>query len=79
MRLPKGRKVHKIVLGLILFELAGVIAALALFGIAAPNTYRTALWKDGALNGFNSDPKQILYDIANHRPVMKTPLVWSQL
>ncbi|KAI9783175.1 MAG: hypothetical protein M1816_001465 [Peltula sp. TS41687] len=78
MRLPQGRKANKAVLALLICEFAGVVAALALFGIAAPNTYRTALWKDGGLNGFNSDPKQIVYAFANHRPVPKTPMVWSQ-
>lgn len=65
--------------GLLIAELLLTVAALALFGIAAPNTYRTKLWKDGARRGFNSDPNVILYAYANHRPIPKEPLVWSQL
>lgn len=71
-------KTPKAVLGLFTIEFLLTIAALALFGIADPNTYRTRLWQDGADNGFNSNPNEILYSYANHRP-MKVPLVWSQL
>lgn len=59
-------------------ELALTIALLALFGIAAPNTYRTKLWQDGADNGFNSSPLTGLYAAANYRPYT-TPMVWSKL
>ncbi|KAI9792140.1 MAG: hypothetical protein M1833_001254 [Piccolia ochrophora] len=79
MRLSKTWKTPRVVLGLFIAEFAGTVAALALFGIAAPDMYRTALWKDGARNGFNSDPAQILYAYANYRPIPKTPLVWSSL
>ena len=60
-------------------EFAGTVASLALFGIASPDLYRTGLWKDGGLNGFNSDPDEILYAYANYRPIPKIPLVWSQM
>ena len=66
-------------MGLFIVEFIFIIPALAIFGIAAPNTWRTALWKDGGLNEFNSDPNQILYAYANHRPIPKTPMVWNQL
>lgn len=58
------------------FELPFTVANLALFGIASPNLYRTILWREGGLMGFNSDPTTVLYSYANYRPV-KTPLVWS--
>jgi len=54
------------------------VAALALFGIASPDLYRTQLWQVGSDNGFNSSPLQILYAYANYRPLPKTPFVWSQ-
>jgi hypothetical protein len=63
--------------GLVSVELALTIALLALFGIAAPDTYRTRLWQDGADNGFNSSPTAGLYAAANYKPY-KTPTVWSQ-
>lgn len=59
------------------FELALTIALLALFGIAAPNTYRTRLWQDGSDNGFNSSPTAGLYAAANWKPY-STPTVWSR-
>ncbi|EXJ88598.1 hypothetical protein A1O1_05528 [Capronia coronata CBS 617.96] len=62
--------------GLLAIELALTIALLALFGIAAPNLYRTKLWQDGADNGFNSSPATGLYAAANYRPYT-TPKVWS--
>lgn len=64
--------------GLLAVELPLTVALLALFGIAAPNLYRTKLWQDGADNGFNSSPTTGLYAAANYRPY-KTPKVWSQL
>ncbi|EXJ78158.1 hypothetical protein A1O3_09319 [Capronia epimyces CBS 606.96] len=62
---------------LLVVELLLTIALLALFGIAAPNLYRTKLWQDGADNGFNSSPTTGLYAAANYRPYT-TPKVWSQ-
>ena len=59
-------------------ELPVTIALLALFGIAAPNTYRTRLWQDGSDNGFNSNPNAALYAAANYRPYT-TPKPWAAL
>lgn len=64
--------------GLAVIELGLTVALLALFGIAAPNTYRTKLWQDGSDNGFNSSPTTGLYAAANYRPYT-TPRVWSRL
>jgi hypothetical protein len=63
---------------LFIIELAGTVPALALFGIASPDLYRTTLWRIGYNETFNSDPNQILYAYANHRPIPTTPFVWSQ-
>ncbi|KAI9818277.1 MAG: hypothetical protein M1826_001421 [Phylliscum demangeonii] len=68
----------RLVLGLFVFEFPLIVASLALFGMAAPNAWRTDLWKDGALNGFNSDPIQVVYAFANYRPIPRTAVVWSQ-
>jgi len=62
----------------IALEIPLTISLLALFGIAAPDLYRTRLWQDGANNGFNSNPNAALYAAANYRPYT-TPRVWSQL
>lgn len=64
--------------GLVFAEFPFTVALLALFGIASPDTYRTALWQDGSNNGFNSNPNAALYAAANYRPYT-TPKVWSQL
>lgn len=64
--------------GLLAFEFLLTIALLALFGIAAPDLYRTRLWQDGSDNGFNSSPDEMMYTIANYRPYSE-PKVWSQL
>lgn len=66
------------VVGLVILEFPLTVAALALFGIADGNTYRTKLWQDGNLNGFNSSPTAALYAAANHQSY-KTPLIWSNL
>jgi hypothetical protein len=69
---------RKTVLYLFAAEFPFTVAALALFAIAQPNTYRTRLWADGYTNGFNSSPTEILYSYANHRPI-GPPIIWSQL
>jgi hypothetical protein len=66
------------VVGLMILEFPLTVAALALFGIADGNTYRTLLWQDGNLNGFNSSPTAQLYAAANYQKY-KTPLIWSGL
>ncbi|TVY59082.1 hypothetical protein LCER1_G000700 [Lachnellula cervina] len=67
----------KFLIALMVVELGGSVAALALFGIAEPNLYRTKLWQIGADNGFNSSPKTILYAYANYRKIPSIPFVWS--
>ncbi|KAI4716478.1 hypothetical protein E4T48_07356 [Aureobasidium sp. EXF-10727] len=68
---------RKTMLYLFAAEFPFTVAALALFAIAQPNTYRTRLWTDGYNNGFNSSPTEILYSYANHRPI-SPPIIWSQ-
>ena len=63
---------------LLILEFPFTVALLALFGIAAPDLYRTLLWQDGSDNGFNSNPNAALYAAANYRPYT-TPRVWSSL
>jgi len=53
------------------------VAALALFGIAQPDLFRTKLWQVGSDHGFNSSPLEVLYAYANYRPIPKIPFVWS--
>lgn len=60
------------------FELAGVVATLVLFGIAQPDLYRTQLWRIGYMWNFNSNPNIILYSYANNQPYPDVPFVWSQ-
>jgi hypothetical protein len=72
-------KFPKVLLGLLGVEFLGTVAALALFGIADPNTYRTALWQVGSDANYCSDPNTILYAYANYRPIPSVPLVWSSL
>lgn len=61
-----------------LIEFPFTIATLALYGIADPDTYRTALWTQGAQFGWNSDPIEILYSYANYAPI-QPPAPWNQL
>jgi len=76
--LQRRWKWPKVLIALMVIELAGTVPALALFGIASPNLYRTKLWGIGSDNGFNSSPLQVLYAYANYRPIPKIPFVWSQ-
>ena len=79
MHFSKRWKTPRVMYGLLITEAIFTVAALALFGIAAPNTYRTKLWEDGSLNGFNSNPNIVVFAYANHRPIPKVPMVWRQL
>lgn len=76
--IPRQWKFPKAILYLFAIELLIEIAALALFGIAQPDLYRTRLWQEGSDHGWNSNPNSIIYAYANYRPV-HTPLPWSQL
>nr|OQO28280.1 hypothetical protein B0A51_03899 [Rachicladosporium sp. CCFEE 5018] len=69
-------RMPKAMLALMVLEFPLTVAALALFGIADPNLYRTKLWQNGADQGFNSSPIMILYAFANYKPIA-VPLVWS--
>ena len=76
--IPRQWRTPKVVIGLFVLEVPLTIAALALFGIAQPDLYRTRFWQEGADHGWNSNPNQLIYAIANYRPI-KAPLPWSQL
>lgn len=76
--IPRRWRTPKVLIGLFILELLITVAALALFGIASPDLYRTKLWQEGSDHGWNSNPNQILYAYANYRPI-HYPLPWSQL
>ena len=76
--IPRQWRTPKVLIGLFILEVPLTIAALALFGIAQPDLYRTRFWQEGADQGWNSNPNQLIYAIANYRPI-KAPLPWSQL
>ncbi|KAJ5138397.1 uncharacterized protein N7515_003245 [Penicillium bovifimosum] len=73
---PKKHKHHRLVLYLMAGELPITIVILTLTGIASHDLYRTLLWQDGADNGFNSAPNEVLYAAANYRQ-FTPPMVWS--
>ncbi|KAL9132128.1 MAG: hypothetical protein Q9217_000062 [Psora testacea] len=74
---PRQWKTPRTLRILFLLELALSIAALALFGIAQPDLYRTRFWQEGSKHGWNSNPDQLIYAYANYKPI-KAPLPWSQ-
>lgn len=59
-------------------ELPFTVVILTLTGIASHDLYQSKLWQDGADNGFNSAPDEVLYAMANYRP-FKVPMVWNTL
>ncbi|KAK3675286.1 hypothetical protein LTR78_004796 [Recurvomyces mirabilis] len=69
-------RLPKVFLALLVLEFPLTIACLALYGIADPDTYRTKLWQNGADQGFNSSPNEIIYSYANYKPIA-VPMVWS--
>jgi len=75
--LARTWRTPRVLLALFTLESALTIAALALFGIADPDLYRTKLWADGYALGYNSSPDGALLAAANH-VAFSTPLCWSQ-
>ena len=76
--IPKQWRTHRTIRILFSIEMALTIPALALYGIAQPDLYRTQFWQEGSDHGWNSSPDQIIYAAANYKPV-KAPLPWRQL
>jgi len=75
---PSEWKTPKTLRLLFVLELLLSIAALALFGIAQPDLYRTRFWREGSDQGWNSNPNQLIYAAANYKSI-NAPLPWSQL
>ncbi|KAK7430286.1 hypothetical protein QQZ08_003261 [Neonectria magnoliae] len=59
-------------------ELAGIVPALVLYGLAQPNLYRTDMWRIGWEHQLNSNPAIILYAYANHRPLPHVAFIWTR-
>lgn len=76
--IPRQWRTPKILISLFILELPLSVAALALFGIAHPDLYRTRFWQEGSDHGWNSNPNQRIYAYANYKS-FSTPLPWSQL
>ncbi|KAE8351934.1 hypothetical protein BDV28DRAFT_136114 [Aspergillus coremiiformis] len=73
---PRNWRKPNLFLILMAIELPVTVAILTFAGIASHDLYRTKLWQDGATNGFNSSPDEVLYAAANYRPY-QVPMVWG--
>ncbi|KAB8079186.1 hypothetical protein BDV29DRAFT_100265 [Aspergillus leporis] len=73
---PRNWRNHNLFYILMALELPFTIVILTFTGIASHDLYRTKLWQDGANNGFNSSPDEVVYAAANYRPY-KVPMVWG--
>ena len=73
--IPRTWKATTTIKLLFALELFISIPALAIFGIAQPDLYRTSFWQEGASHGWNSSPETIVYAYANYKPIA-TPLPW---
>lgn len=76
--IPRQWRTPRSIYVLFSIELALSVAALALYGIAQPDLYRSRLWQEGSDHGWASNPNEIVYAYANYKPI-SVPLVWSQL
>jgi len=59
-------------------EAALVVVNLILLSYSYPDKLRTALWEEGGMRGFNSDPKLRIYFYANYLEPPVIPFIWSQ-
>ncbi|KAN0068858.1 hypothetical protein V8E54_013027 [Elaphomyces granulatus] len=73
---PRKYRSHRAVLIMMLVEFPFILVVMILTGIASHDLYQTSLWQDGAYNGFNSAPNQVVYALTNGRPY-SVPIVWS--
>ncbi|KAF2787518.1 hypothetical protein K505DRAFT_329629 [Melanomma pulvis-pyrius CBS 109.77] len=60
------------------FEFFLAITLLGLFSCAYPDRFRTRLWQDGGLNGWNSNPSLRVYYYANYREPPPIPMIWDE-
>ncbi|KAH8697741.1 hypothetical protein BGW36DRAFT_359518 [Talaromyces proteolyticus] len=74
--IPRKYRHYNAVLYLMFAECPIILPVLILTGIASHDTYTTRLWQDGANNGFNSAPNQIVYALTNGNSYA-VPMVWS--
>ena len=72
---PVGKRVW---LPLLAAELAVLVPLLVLFGVQQPDLFRTKFWRIGYVNGFNSNPNQVVFAMLNNEPVPTVPFVWSR-
>ncbi|PVH88779.1 hypothetical protein DL98DRAFT_157105 [Cadophora sp. DSE1049] len=63
---------------LTIVEASIILTTLALFSYGYPNATRDALWEEGGVQQFNSNPKLRIYFYANHLEPPKIPYIWSQ-
>ncbi|EQB53344.1 hypothetical protein CGLO_06933 [Colletotrichum gloeosporioides Cg-14] len=63
---------------LLCLESVVVFVALALFGIAYPDRFRSRLWRNGGEEGWCSNPRLRIYFYANYEEPPEIPLIWSQ-
>ncbi|KAE8148310.1 hypothetical protein BDV25DRAFT_20142 [Aspergillus avenaceus] len=73
---PRNWRHHNLFYILMAIEFPFTVVILTFTGIASHDLYRTKLWQDGADNGFNSSPDEVVYAAANYRPY-KVPMVWG--
>ncbi|KAH6990296.1 hypothetical protein EDB80DRAFT_882295 [Ilyonectria destructans] len=73
--MARPTKLSLVLLGL---ELIITTTAVVLFGLAYPNRFRSKLWGNGGVEGWNSNPQQRIYFYANHLELPEIPLIWSQ-
>ncbi|EAU36427.1 predicted protein [Aspergillus terreus NIH2624] len=76
MHISRNWRNHNLFYILMAIELPVTIVILTFTGIASHDLYRTKLWQDGADNGFNSAPDELVYAAANYRSY-HVPMVWS--
>ncbi|KAA8644570.1 uncharacterized protein ATNIH1004_008775 [Aspergillus tanneri] len=76
MYFPRYWRNHNLFYILVAIEFPITVIILTFTGIASHDLYRSKLWQDGADNGFNSAPDEVLYAAANYRS-FKVPMVWG--
>jgi hypothetical protein len=63
---------------LLMIELCICLSLLILFALGYPERYRSKLWENGGVKGWNSNPNLRIYFYANHKEPPEIPLIWTQ-
>lgn len=62
----------------LLIEMLLIVVSISLLAYGYPDATRGALWEEGGIQGFNSNPQLRVYFYANYLDPPEIPFIWSR-